>query len=89
LPTLGSASEQDNETIAVAPKVNHVARSKVDSELQDAFTHALDIRNGAPLDPGEGDSHLGGGPRVQLSEPGREWALTPIIKIFLNGHRRR
>ena len=76
LSLLGSAGQQDDDRLAIAPEINPIARTKIDPALQHTFAHAFDVGEIALLHAGKPAGDLGAGRRVQFREPLGEGFLT-------------
>src|ERR1700704_5651085 len=53
LSLLGSAGQQDDDRLAIAPEINPIARTKIDPALQHTFAHAFDVGEIALLHAGK------------------------------------
>src|SRR6478609_337600 len=69
LPLLGSTDQQDDDRLTIPSKINSIARTKIDPILQNAISHAFDIREIALLHACERTGNLGTGSDVQSRKP--------------------
>lgn len=69
LPLLGAASEQDDQRVAIPPKVDTIARTKIDPLLQHALANGLEIGRIAGLQSRQRDVDLRGRDGVETIEP--------------------
>ena len=71
LACLGSATEQDDQRVAIATQVDPVAGSGIDPVLEDASPDASGVGQVAQRHAGQRGRDLRGGPPVQAIEPPR------------------
>src|SRR5437016_4589305 len=69
LPLLGPAGQQDDDCLTIPSKINSIARTKIDSIFQYAFSHRFDIGEIALLHAGKRAGDLGAGCRIHFLEP--------------------
>ena len=75
LPLLGSASQQDDNRLAIPTEINPIARTEIDPIFQHTFSHAFDVGEIALLHAGKRADNLGAGCRVQFRKPFGERTL--------------
>jgi hypothetical protein len=80
LPFFGPATDQDHKTLAVLAEIDAVARAEISLVFEDAFSDTFGVGQITPLDPREGNRHLGGGNGVQPLEPLGD----TFIAVFVN-----
>jgi hypothetical protein len=74
LPFLGAPAKQDHQRAAVAPEVNPVAGTKIDSVFEHALANGLHVGKITLLDAGNCRCYLCSRDRFQFREPIRERA---------------
>src|SRR2546429_3340145 len=69
LPFVLPAGQQDDDCLTIPSKINPIARTKIDSIFQYAFSHRFDIGEIALLHAGKRAGDLGAGCRIHFLEP--------------------
>jgi len=83
LPSFASATEQNNECLAIAPVINAIARSKIHSHFKDALSQCFGRAKITRFEPAKISLNSQCGYIVQSFKPIPEWR-TVIFRVFPN-----
>jgi hypothetical protein len=82
LPRLCAPADQDNQPVAIAAKIDTLARTVVDTSLGHAATHGLLITEVTVLHPIKGRRDFRGGSVIETFKPLHERAMPIVPDIF-------
>jgi len=88
LTLFGAAGEKNDQPVAIATKIDPIARPEIEPVLQNALADALDVGKIAKSDARQAHGDLCGSNSIKPGEPERKRAFPGLFQIFDDVHCR-